>query len=74
MDFAILFAVICLVSSLIGLRVVQHAIAKFGRASIIVFAVSGVLGVSAILTTIFGGLDVWEQYVQGAYMGFHNPC
>lgn len=74
LEFAFLFASVCLVSSLIGLLVVQHAIVKYGRASIIVFSVSGVMGVSAILTTIFGGLDVWKQYVHGAYMGFHSLC
>ena len=74
LDFALLFAAICFVSSLIGLRVVQQAITKLGRPSIIVFSVSIVLGVSAILTTIFGGLEVWEQYIHGEYMGFHKPC
>ncbi|KAG0581448.1 hypothetical protein KC19_4G252700 [Ceratodon purpureus] len=74
LDFALLFAGICFVSSLIGLRIVQQAISKFGRPSIIVFAVSIVLGVSAILTIIFGGLEVWNQYTRGEYMGFHKPC
>lgn len=74
LDFALLFAGICFISSLIGLRVVQQAITRFGRPSVIVFSVSIVLGVSAVLTTIFGGLDVWKQYTAGDYMGFHNPC
>jgi uncharacterized membrane protein YfcA len=74
LDFALLFAGVCLVFSLVGLRVVQHAISRFGRPSIIVFSVSIVLGVSAVLTTVFGGLEVWEQYARGEYMGFHKPC
>lgn len=74
LDFALLFAAICFVFSLIGLRVVQQAITNFGRPSVIVFSVSIVLGLSAVLTTIFGGLDVWNQYARGEYMGFHNPC
>jgi len=74
LDFALLFAGICFLFSLIGLRVVQQAISKFGRPSVIVFSVSIVLGFSAVLTTIFGGLNVWNQYARGEYMGFHNPC
>jgi len=73
-DFAVLFAAICFIFSLVGLRIVQHAITKFGRCSVIVFAVSSVLGISAVLTTIFGGLEVWNQYTHGEYMGFHEPC
>jgi uncharacterized membrane protein YfcA len=74
MDFALLFGALCFVSSCVGIGVLQAAIVKYGRPSVIVFLVSFVNGVSALLMAAFGGLDVWHQYEAGAYMGFHTPC
>lgn len=73
-DFAIVFSSICFVASLIGLTVVHHAISKYGRASIIVFSVAIALGISAVMMAGFGSLNVYRQYKDGAYMGFHTPC
>jgi len=74
MDFALFFATLCFVASLVGLSVVHHAIAKYGRTSIIVFSVAIVMGISAIMMAGFGSMDVYRQYQEGAYMGFHTPC
>ncbi|XWS18247.1 hypothetical protein CRYUN_Cryun32bG0026900 [Craigia yunnanensis] len=71
---ALVFSVICLVASLLGLVVVQKAIKEFGRASLIVFSVGIVMALSAILMTSFGALDVWKDYSSGSYMGFKLPC
>lgn len=74
MDFALLFGALCFVFSCVGIGVLQAAIVKYGRPSVIVFLVSGIMGISALLMATFGGLDVWRQYEAGAYMGFHPPC
>lgn len=71
---AFYFAAICIVASLLGLLVVQKAIKQFGRASLIVFAVSTVMGLSTILITGFGAFNVWNDYKSGKYMGFKLPC
>ncbi|CAI9087739.1 OLC1v1021887C1 [Oldenlandia corymbosa var. corymbosa] len=71
---AIIFSVICFLASLIGLIVVQRAIVKHGRASLIVFSVGIVMAASTILITSFGALDVWRDYTAGKYMGFKMPC
>ncbi|KAA8519953.1 hypothetical protein F0562_014137 [Nyssa sinensis] len=73
-DVALIFATICLVASLVGLMVVQRAIEKHGRASLIVFSVSTVMALSTVLITSFGALDVWRDYTSGKYMGFKQPC
>ena len=73
-DIALIFAIICFVASLLGLVVVQRAINKYGRASLIVFSVSIVMALSTVLMTSFGALDVWRDYVSGKYMGFKLPC
>lgn len=74
MDFAIFFAVLCFLASMGGLGVVHHAISKYGRASIIVFSVATVMGISAVMMASFGSLDIYHQYQDGKYMGFHTPC
>ncbi|EOA33366.1 hypothetical protein CARUB_v10020270mg [Capsella rubella] len=71
---ASIFAVICFVASLVGLKVVQKVITEYGRASIIVFSVGIVMALSIVLMTSYGALDVWNDYVSGRYMGFKLPC
>ncbi|CAH8256206.1 unnamed protein product [Arabidopsis lyrata] len=71
---ASIFAVICFVASLVGLKVVQKVITEYGRASIIVFSVCIVMALSIVLMTSYGALDVWNDYVAGRYMGFKLPC
>ncbi|KAI4299233.1 hypothetical protein L6164_032713 [Bauhinia variegata] len=73
-DLAIILSIICFIASLIGLLVVQRAINKHGRASIIVFSVSIVMFLSIVLMTSFGALEVWRDYKSGRYMGFKLPC
>ncbi|KAI4304294.1 hypothetical protein MLD38_039826 [Melastoma candidum] len=71
---ALVFSVMCFVSSNIGIMVLQRAIEKSGRASLIVFSVGTVMAVSTILMTGYGSIDVWKDYVSGRYMGFKSPC
>ncbi|KAK3035108.1 hypothetical protein RJ639_032610 [Escallonia herrerae] len=71
---ALVFSFICFAASLIGLLVVQRAIEKHGRASLIVFSVGLVLVFSTLLITSFGALDVWMDYRSGRNMGFKLPC
>ncbi|KAG5516593.1 hypothetical protein RHGRI_037348 [Rhododendron griersonianum] len=68
------FAFLCFVASLVGLKVVHSAVQKHGRASLIVFSVSTVMALSAVLITSFGALHVWRDYTSGRYMGFKTPC
>ncbi|KAI8525233.1 hypothetical protein RHMOL_Rhmol13G0214100 [Rhododendron molle] len=68
------FAFLCFVAALIGLKVVHGAVEKHGRASLIVFSVSTVMALSAVLITSFGALHVWRDYTSGRYMGFKTPC
>ncbi|KAK4340559.1 hypothetical protein RND71_039060 [Anisodus tanguticus] len=71
---ALIFAIVCLIASLIGLVVVQRAIEHHGRASLIVFSVGIVMALSSVLITSFGAVDVWRDYTSGKYMGFKPPC
>ncbi|CAA7060811.1 unnamed protein product [Microthlaspi erraticum] len=71
---AAIFAMVCFIASLVGLVVVKKVIAKYGRASIIVFSVGIVMALSTILITTHGALNVWDDFVFGRYMGFKLPC
>lgn len=71
---ALILALSCFVASVIGLVIVQRAIERHGRASLIVFSVGTVMALSTVLITSFGALDVWRDYTTGKYMGFKLPC
>ncbi|KAH7373546.1 hypothetical protein KP509_17G061700 [Ceratopteris richardii] len=72
--YALVSASLALVFSVIGLSVIQTVISKYGRCSLIVFSVSTVMGISAVLMAFFGTWDVIVQIEEHAYMGFHSPC
>ncbi|KAL3697657.1 hypothetical protein R1sor_011733 [Riccia sorocarpa] len=73
-DWALTAAGLSALFSAVGILLVQRIVQKYGRASLIVFIVAFVIGLSALLMGSLGGLNVWEQYRSGAYMGFHSPC
>lgn len=71
---ALILASSCFIASAIGLVIVQRAIERHGRASLIVFSVGTVMALSTVLITSFGALDIWRDYITGNYMGFKLPC
>ncbi|KAL0321159.1 UNVERIFIED_CONTAM: Sulfite exporter TauE/SafE family protein 2 [Sesamum radiatum] len=71
---ALTYAAICFIASLVGLTLVQRAIMKHGRASLIVFSVGTVMALSTVLITSFGAVDVLRDYTSGKGMGFKKPC
>lgn len=73
-ETALVLSFICFFASILGIVVVQGAIQKYGRASLIVFSVGIVMAMSTVLITSFGAVDVWNEYKSGKYMGFKSPC
>ncbi|KAK7246652.1 hypothetical protein RIF29_41522 [Crotalaria pallida] len=73
-QIALILGIMCFVASLLGLLVVQKAIKKYGRASLIIFSVSIVMSLSTVLMTTFGAIEVWRDYKSGRYIGFKLPC
>ncbi|KAK8453828.1 hypothetical protein SEVIR_5G348300v4 [Setaria viridis] len=71
---ASVYAGICFVASVVGLVVIERAIRKSGRVSLIVFLVTAIMALSTVIVTCFGAQDVLMQYTSGAYMGFKLPC
>ncbi|KZV37708.1 hypothetical protein F511_32609 [Dorcoceras hygrometricum] len=71
---ALIYSAVCFVGSLVGLIIVQRAITKHGRASIVVFSVGIVLALSTILITGYGAVDIWNDFTTGQDLGFKKPC
>ncbi|XP_051220639.1 sulfite exporter TauE/SafE family protein 2 [Lolium perenne] len=71
---ALVYAVACFVASIVGLVVIEGAIRRSGRVSLIVLMVAAVLAVSAVIIACSGVVRVWAQYTSGQYMGFKLPC
>lgn len=72
--YALIAALICAVSSALGIVGLQKVVSRFGRPSLIVFVIAGVMGFSTIVMGINGTLEVWSQFKAGAEIGFSNPC
>uniref|UniRef100_A0A0E0JPN3 Sulfite exporter TauE/SafE family protein n=1 Tax=Oryza punctata TaxID=4537 RepID=A0A0E0JPN3_ORYPU len=71
---ALVYAITCFVASIVGLVVIQGAIRKSGRVSLIVFMVAAILVLSVVVIACSGAVRVWVQYTSGQYMGFKRPC
>nr|XP_010923986.1 sulfite exporter TauE/SafE family protein 5 [Elaeis guineensis] len=71
---ATIYAMVCFVASAIGLAILERAVEKSGRVSLIVFMVSMVMALSLVSITFFGGIDAWKQYTSGSFMGFKPLC
>ncbi|XP_054777586.1 sulfite exporter TauE/SafE family protein 2-like isoform X1 [Prosopis cineraria] len=71
---ALILSTISFVASLVGLLVLQRAVRKYKRASLIVFSISVVMALSIVLMTSYGVIDVWRDYKSGKHMGFKALC
>ncbi|KAF7045997.1 hypothetical protein CFC21_055057 [Triticum aestivum] len=71
---ALVYALTCFVASIVGLVVIEGAIRRSGRVSLIVLMVAAILALSAVVIACSGGVHVWAQYTTGQYMGFKLPC
>ncbi|XP_039139893.1 sulfite exporter TauE/SafE family protein 5-like [Dioscorea cayenensis subsp. rotundata] len=71
---ALIYTLLCIVGSVLGLIIIKRAVVKSGRASLIVFMLSIVMGLSTISITCFGAIGVYRDYTAGKNMGFNLPC
>ncbi|KAL8460202.1 hypothetical protein ACS0TY_031929 [Phlomoides rotata] len=71
---ALIYTAICFIASLVGLTIIQQALLKHGRPSLIVFSVGTVMALSIVFMTSFGAIDIWRDYISGQSMGFKKPC
>ena len=68
------FAPAAFVASLVGVNVVGRIIRRTGRTSIIIFVLTAMITLGAVLTGSQGLLRALEDYRAGRSMGFHSFC
>ncbi|KAL6614358.1 hypothetical protein ACP70R_036628 [Stipagrostis hirtigluma subsp. patula] len=71
---AVVYAATCFVAAIVGLAVIEGAIRRSGRVSLIVFTVATIMALSAAVIAGSGAGRVWAEYASGQYMGFKLPC
>lgn len=60
--YALWISAWCIVGTIGGMKLLDFIMNKYKRQSFIIFLLSGVLGISAILTAILGTSDVLKEY------------
>lgn len=63
----------CFVSSIGGVLLVNRAVRRSGKASLLVMILAAIIGVGAVLTGVFGGRKAIEALERGE-IGFHSFC
>ena len=65
LEFGVWIGLWCSIASLIGLFFLNKFMKKFDRQSPVVFVLSFVLGLSALLVPVFGAIDLQAQHAKG---------
>jgi uncharacterized membrane protein YfcA len=73
-SYALVFAPVCFIASIVGVTVIGRIVRQSGRASIIVIILTIVITAGTITTGVFGGIRSYEQIVEGGDIGFHPVC
>eukprot|EP00245_Coleochaete_scutata_P011400 TRINITY_DN4218_c0_g2_i1.p1 TRINITY_DN4218_c0_g2~~TRINITY_DN4218_c0_g2_i1.p1 ORF type:complete len:136 (+),score=17.68 TRINITY_DN4218_c0_g2_i1:3-410(+) len=73
-SFAAIFAPACFVASLIGVSVIGRIVHRTGRASIIIFILTGLIAIGTVLSGVFGGIRSYEKIRHGEDIGFKPFC
>lgn len=60
-DYGIWFIFVGLGASIVGQTAISYLLTKYKKKSIIVFAITGVIGVSTVLLVITGAIDFFQQ-------------
>ena len=73
-EVALYFSSICMRASFVGISIVRVLVVRTGKASITIFVLAFVMGASALLMLVLGGMKVYDEWMSGAYMGFAGLC
>lgn len=73
-SYALAFAPVCFLASLVGVTLIGRVVRQSGRASIIVIILTVVITAGTVVTGVFGGIRSYEQIVNGGDIGFHPIC
>jgi len=62
--------VVGVIGTFIGQTVVNYAVKKFGRVSVVIFAVAIIIGLAIVLMSINGAISL----IDGVSWSFSAPC
>ncbi|CAI7802785.1 unnamed protein product [Closterium sp. NIES-54] len=73
-EVALVFAGIAMVAAFTGLSIVRAIVMRYGKPSVIIFALGSVIGLSGIVLGAYGGVNMYHDWMAGANMGFRDLC
>ena len=73
-QYAWIFSPICFVAALIGVTLIGRIVRKSGRASLLIFILTGLIAVGTVLSAAFGGRRAYVDIRDGKNIGFGSFC
>ena len=72
--YAVVFAPICFVASLIGVIVVGRLVKQTGRTSILIMILTFLIAMGTVLSAVFGGRKAIDDIRHHRHVGFQSFC
>ena len=74
LQISLIFGISCAAASLVGVFLISRAIDKSGKASIIVFLLSSIIAIGALMTGILGLRKAILDLIHRDHIGFSPLC
>lgn len=75
MEYSVYLDCVAVLASVIGVRVVGWVVRRWGRPSLIVLLLAGVVAVSLVLVPVYDGVQMYESFKNDTFeAGFHSIC
>ena len=74
LQISLIFGISCAVASLVGVFLISRAIDKSGKASIIIFLLSSIIAIGALMTGILGLKKAILDLIHKDHIGFSPLC
>ncbi len=73
-QYAWVFSPICFVAAFIGVTMIGRVVRRSGRASLLIFILTGLIAVGTVLAAGFGGHRAYLDIKSGKNIGFGSFC
>ncbi len=73
-QYAWVFSPICFVAAFIGVTMIGRLVRRSGRASLLIFILTGLIAVGTVLAAGFGGHRAYLDIKSGKNIGFGSFC
>ncbi len=73
-QYAWVFSPICFVAAFIGVTMIGRVVRRSGRASLLIFILTGLIAVGTVLAAGFGGHRAYLDIRSGKNIGFDSFC